>query len=245
MSTEIAAANLGGILRSWCFGSVCALCGTLLIDAEACVGGLCRDCQQQFNLNFGADPRCPHCGRPLISEQGLCMTCRQQNPPPYDIALAIYPYQGVFAQLLEAFKFQKNRAAGRFLSQKLLQAAEHLADQGFHFDAWVPVPPRPGKLKEKGWDQLATLYRFLAGHGANKMPVQTCLKRLPSQTQKKLHRTERIENLKGKFCCIQKAPKRVLLFDDVMTTGATLRSCSQALRLGGAVFIGVVALFYD
>ncbi|MCA1951335.1 MAG: ComF family protein [Treponema sp.] len=245
MNTDIDVSKWGGLLRAWCFGSACAICGTLLTDTGEYTRGLCGDCQKQFDLDFAAEPRCPRCGRPLISEQGLCMTCRQQDVPPYDIALALYPYRGVHAQLLEAYKFQKNRAAGHFLAQKLLQSAEYLASLGFHFDAWVPVPPRPGKLKEKGWDQLATLSRFLRGHKRISMPVQSCLKRLPSKAQKRLHRTERAENLKGKFLCIRRVPKRVLLFDDVMTTGATLRSCSQALKLGGAEFIGAVALFYD
>lgn len=243
--------------REWCFGPGCALCGRPLTGVSEYQYGLCQDCQSEFSLDFVTEPRCSRCGRPLISEKTFCMSCRQKEPPPHEIALALYPYQGRAKKLLEAYKFQRNLQLGWFLAARLLEAAQHLYRLGFAYDAWVPVPPRAGKLKEKGWDQIVTLSQFLAHLGNQRhlpgipampmpaWPVVPCLERLPSQTQKKLHRTERTINLKGKIRCVRKVPQRVILFDDVMTTGATLRSCAEALKQGGAALVGVVALFYD
>jgi predicted amidophosphoribosyltransferase len=186
------------------------------------------------------------------------MTCRQGESPPQDTALALYPYLGKAKRLLESYKFNKNIQLAWFLVNCLDQAFQYLAGIGYRFDAWVPVPSRPGKLKSKGWDQIITLSQYLDKHSKQKlhhakvselseqsMPIITCLERLPSESQKKLRRTERTINLNGKIRCIGVVPKRVLLFDDVMTTGSTLRVCAKALKDGGAELVGTIALFYD
>ncbi|WP_041396173.1 ComF family protein [Gracilinema caldarium] len=249
---------LGALLRELCFERGCVLCDRPLVEQGEYLYGLCLDCQKELTLDFTIDSRCPHCGRPLISEQTSCMTCRQHESPPQDIALALYPYLGKAKKMLESYKFNKNIQLAWFLVNCLDQAVQYLAGIGYHFDAWVPVPSSPGKLKQKGWDHIITLSLYLdklrkqklhRATGANppeqNMPVITCLERLPSESQKKLHRTERTINLNGKIRCIDVVPKRVLLFDDVMTTGSTLRVCAKALKEGGAELVGTVVLFYD
>ncbi|HPC70472.1 MAG TPA: ComF family protein [Treponema sp.] len=234
--------------REWCFGIGCGLCGRPLMGAVEYRYGLCQDCQEELSLDLYDDSRCARCGRPLISERNCCMTCRQRDPPPQDIALTLYPYQGTAKKLLETYKFHRNLHLGWFLAKGLLEGARYLAERGFLFDAWVPVPPRPGKIKEKGWDQIATLSRYitkLSSSSQVSMPVVSCLERLASSSQKKLHRTERAINLKGKIQAVQRVPKRCLLFDDVTTTGSTLRICAETLKENGAETVGTIALFYD
>jgi len=107
----------------------------------------------------------------------------------------------------------------------------------------VPVPPRPGKIRKQGWDQIEYLAGLLEKeHG---LPVTRCLKRLPSRTQKKLNREERGKNLKGRILCIKTPPRIAILFDDVITTGATLNACAASLIEGGAEKVYAVCLFYD
>jgi predicted amidophosphoribosyltransferase len=76
-------------------------------------------------------------------------------------------------------------------------------------------------------------------------PVRRCLKRLDIRTQKKLGRRDRLENLEGRFVPAATVPRKALLIDDVMTTGATLESCAAALKGAGAEQVCGVCLFYD
>jgi predicted amidophosphoribosyltransferase len=106
----------------------------------------------------------------------------------------------------------------------------------------VPVPPRPGKLRKTGWDQVEYLARLRKREG---LPVYPCLKRLPSLSQKELNRKDRLRNLRDRFVLTRPAPPLAVLFDDVITTGATLEACAGALKNGGTEKVYGVCLFYD
>jgi predicted amidophosphoribosyltransferase len=112
--------------------------------------------------------------------------------------------------------------------------------------AIVPVPPRPGKFKKAGWDQVEYLARLLErGRGIAQVPVLRCLKRLPSKIQKELNREERMRNLRDRIVVTKKPPAAAVIIDDVMTTGSTLEVCATALKSGGAEKVYGICLFYD
>jgi ComF family protein len=180
---------------------------------------------------------CNRCGRPLISEQGRCLACREKDSWNCDSITLLYPYTGKYRKLLGAYKFGRNLGVGNYLGRCLAERCKEFPD----FEL-VPVPPRPGKIRLSGWDQVEHLARILEREG---FPVRRCLKRLPSQTQKKLGRRERLRNLEGRFVPTAAAPRRALLFDDVMTTGATMEACAAALKGAGSEEVYGVCLFYD
>jgi predicted amidophosphoribosyltransferase len=116
--------------------------------------------------------------------------------------------------------------------------------------AWVPVPPRPGKIKKNGWDQIEYLARLLekgirrTDSGVQRQ-VSRCLKRLPSLSQKELNRDERRHNLNGRILASSNVPRTAVLFDDVYTTGSTMDACAGALKNSGAERVYGVCLYYD
>jgi ComF family protein len=219
----------------------------LSISQEAWYG-LCRDCMESLGIH--EEDRCLSCGRPLISEKERCLPCREGEVPSFDRIFAIYPYAGTYQKLLRSYKFGKRPALAHFFAERLTLglAALDLPPEAER-PAWVPVPPRPGKIKKTGWDQIEYLAKVLEKENrqnrGREIPVCRCLKRLPSKSQKELNRQTRQTNLRGKIYCTQNPPATAVLFDDVITTGSTLEACAAALKAGGAEKVYGVCLFYD
>jgi ComF family protein len=144
-------------------------------------------------------------------------------------------------KLLRAYKFRGQRSLAHFFAAKILEARDIFFDGAVFGElTLVPVPPREGKIKKAGWDQIEAIARILE----KRVTVRRCLKRLPSMSQKKLNAEERAKNLKGRIICAKKPPRNILLFDDVYTTGATLEVCSAALKESGAEKVYGLCLFY-
>jgi len=255
-------------LRECFFPNGCAVCGEALLNTMDAFNGLCHKCRDSVLDILKNEIRCQTCGKPLISEVDFCLSCREKNQFSAMIVKmrSIFPYFGKSKTLLGSYKFLKNIALGNFFTFCLnfaladillkLKKPEELSGA-----AWVPVPPRPGKIKKQGWDQIDFLARLLKRefnclHTAlshkdpslgnlHLLPVRRCLKRLPSRNQKELNREERNRNLKGRILCIKPPPKTAVLFDDVITTGSTLNECAKALLEGGAERVYAVCLFFD
>ena len=241
-----------GYLREYFFPFGCSICGEGLAGAGEAWYGLCERCHAGLERELGEifeGDACGCCGRPLVSEHGLCMSCRQGDGRAYDQARVLFPYAGKYRKLLTAFKFDRNTALGNYFAEKITEAIERC---GIPLEAEhearlciVPVPPRPGKIRTEGWDQVERLARLLERNKRGGLPVSRCLKRLPSKSQKELGRENRRTNLKGRMVTVRQPPKTALLIDDVMTTGSTLDACAAALKEGGAERVYGLCLFYD
>ena len=242
-------------LREYLFPQGCGGCGEVLISREEAGYGLCETCKNFLETVLNEKNRCIMCGKLLITEKDTCLSCRKKQPDKYfDKALAVFPYTGKFKTILGSYKFQKSPGVGNYFTRCL---NKNIVNLGIETDtaAWVPVPPRPGKIKKQGWDQIEFLAKRLDrlyNSGNRKynfsdtcLPVTRCLRRLPSKSQKKLNRKERKSNLKGRILCISKPPETAVLFDDVITTGATMNACAEALLNAGTKKIYGVCLFYD
>ncbi|MDR0494075.1 MAG: ComF family protein [Treponema sp.] len=241
------ARRAGFYLREYLFPFGCSLCGAGLADRGETWRGLCRSCHEGIERELGghrAGETCDCCGKPLISEQGRCLSCRQEESRSFDQVKVLFPYMGKYRKLLAAYKFDMNLAVGNFLAEKIREAAEELS---FLPDMRiVPVPPRPGKIRAKGWDQVEYLARLLeknSGHG-NSLSVNRCLKRMPSKSQKELDKENRRHNLRGRIVMASQAPKTAVVLDDVMTTGSTLDACAAVLKENGSETVYGLCLFY-
>ncbi len=171
------------------------------------------------------------------------MECREKEAPAHDAARALFHYSGDAGRLLRAYKFGRHRNAAAFISELYAAAVLDLEKESGLALTVVPVPPRPGKIKTTGWDQMEAIARALnAGHGRR---ASRCLRRTDGAVQKLLGREARMENARSLFSCIGKPPSAAALIDDVTTTGSTLAGCSRALKDAGCPYIAVIALCYD
>jgi len=227
-------------VKNLVFPSWCALCESALTDATEIKYGLCEKCLAQAEAIQGQ--KCNLCGKPLISEIDTCLSCRNRGARTYDRLWVIFPYTGIYRKLLHAYKFGKNIALAYFFAERALEVIA--SEPALHEAVIVPVPPRPGKIKETGWDQVEYLVRHIMKQSKLSV-VSRCLKRRRSKVQKMLDRKERLENMKGRIYLHSAPPKTALIIDDVITTGSTLEVCSEVLKEGGAEKVYGLCLFYD
>jgi competence protein ComFC len=198
---------------------------------------LCAACAATLVVYSGR--RCSICGKPICSELIRCMRCRSATVA-FDEAFPLYAYSGVVRKLLIAYKSKKRWSLARFLADCL--APEIIAR--FPSYTIVPVPPRPGKRRREGWDQVDLLVKILEKKWL--LPVARLLARKKGgNEQKTLDREGRRTNVMGRYTFLPGSldsdgrlssvtiPGRILLLDDIMTTGATLSECASVLKERG------------
>ncbi|HOX93012.1 MAG TPA: ComF family protein, partial [Spirochaetales bacterium] len=186
-------------------------------------------------------PACPACGRALISEVGMCVRCRSRDRP-YGRVEALYAYAGSAKDLVGAYKFAGRTSLAYFLADVVAQRLRH----SFPGRVLIPVPPRPGKRKANGWDQVDVLATILQRRYG--IVVMRVLKRRGRSQQKRLNAQERFANAARSYSLIRRAitvPADPVLLDDVITTGATLSACASILRAAGATTVDALALATD
>jgi ComF family protein len=222
------------------FPPLCPLCRERQL--KSLQPGLCDACLGEL-VPLGS-PRCTVCSLPFEGPPGsdhLCASCLK-SPPPFSGVTAYGIYSEQFREAIHRFKYEEAFYLHRPLGRLLGAALEKNFTPG-SFDLIIPVPLHLSKLRARTYNQsllLAhTLGKFL------RVPVAaTRLKRIrPTRSQQGLKSEERRHNLKGAFSLTGNIGNdRILLVDDVLTTGATASECSRILRRAGARDVHVAVL---
>ena len=247
LAKALGAAALGG-LRCVAAALLAPECPCCRVEMGWGIHGVCRFCWEDLSLPPG--PTCRDCGRVLPEETralrcGRCTLVRSSGrEPEWHAAVALGDYDGRLRELIHAFKFDDRPALARPLGSRL---AERLVLEGL--GPWgagallVPVPLGRERRAARGYDQSLLLARHL-GRGLRRLgfgpaPVIRALRRVrEGPPQAGLGRTGRALNLEGAFGpgagVREIAGRRVVLVDDVLTTGATASACIRAMRKAGA-----------
>lgn len=234
-------ARAGSRLFALLFPADCSLCGSPL-DGFSAVP-VCESCLEP-PLPLVSEFACARCRTPFLNprpldEQGLCRLCAA-GVTAFDGAWSCGAYDGRLRDLIHLFKYSRMLPLGRHFGRWMARA--YPRDQ--LFEVIVPVPSHWRRRLWRGFDQASVLARELSRHTG--IPVAEALRRTRhTDPQAGLTRRQRRQNIRG--CFRAAAPetvrgRRVLLIDDVLTTGATANAAAAALKEAGAAHIGVFTL---
>lgn len=227
----------GGVLETllgFFYPNACQLCGAA--RATAAEGFVCTRCAQK--VRFVVEPFCERCGLPFegdITTKFECSNCREMELH-FTRARAAVVANDFLLDVLHRYKYSRAVWFEPFLAGLLArQAAPAL--RGGAWDLLVPVPLHSVKEREREFNQAERLATRL-GQAVN-LPVDAHLLRRarPTQTQTRLSRADRATNVARAFAPrdgVTLRGERIVLVDDVLTTGATTSACAQALRAAGA-----------
>jgi competence protein ComFC len=194
----------------------------------------CRTCWQDIRPFAGN--RCSICSIPLAEGPSICGECTKERPSYYK-SYVYGIYDGKLKEAINYLKYHKIRGLARPLADLLLRIP--LPDA----DIILPVPPDPERLKKREFNHTSLIARYLSKRLGIPLGVNLLRKIKSTPPQANLKRIDRIRNLRGAFKVFKDlTQKRVILVDDVITTGATIEECSRALKRAGAEFVYIVAI---
>jgi ComF family protein len=213
---------------------VCQFCGKQRAKPED--GFVCPGCWS--HVRFIKPPFCARCGLPFegdLTTPFECANCREMELH-FSSARSAVVASGLVLDAIHRYKYQRALWFEPFLADLLVREAEP-ALRVHEWDWIIPVPLHPTKRREREFNQAARLATRLSA--ATGIPVgETRLRRIvPTSTQTRLTREQRAANMRGAFAMVdgrRLEGERIVLLDDVFTTGATTNACAKALLAAGA-----------
>lgn len=227
-------------------GNNCLICNKTVFSKP-----LCNKCVQlHFNCDIAlSKERCSCCGKELNGIKNLCTQCRSEPLiKNADKVIPLFSYRLWNKELLFEWKINNVRSLSFFIADFFAQV---LRKEKIEYI--VPIPPRPGKIKENGWDQIDEICKILKYQYGFKL--LNLLVRHNKQQQKKLDRKGRLDSIGKAYSLVdeKKLEKelrgieltklKVCLIDDVCTTGSTLECCAALLKGLEIGFVEAVTLF--
>lgn len=213
----------------------CAYCRSQVGDSG--IPFFCSACWADFSVMGG--PACPTCGRPFESPEALvsspahvCGQCRLR-PPKYDQAVSVGHFEGPLREAIHRFKYKPCRALGKPLSQWMTRNIRLAPD----IDLVMPVPLHRKRLRQRGFNQALLLAHGVSSAYRIGLSYDNLVRTRYTRPQVELTGEERIKNVAGAFALRRPQEvegKRVVLVDDVFTTGATMDECARVLKQAGA-----------
>lgn len=190
--------------------------------------GICKSCREK--LEPSGDRICQKCGKKMNNEAKYCLTC-QNYDQAFDIARSSFVYDGIAKKLVHGLKFGGKKYVAKYL-------AEFYVDAYFYYemsaDVVVAVPISKKRRKERAFNQAEEIAKVVAERLGIDHVASALEKTKELLPQEAFGGKERIENVKGAFSLGKNKDlikgKRVLLIDDILTTGATASAASLELK---------------
>ena len=221
------------------FPNKCIICESYVSENKIC--GKCWG-----NCSFITKPYCYICSHPFAYEndnESICGACIVTKPK-YDKAISVFKYDNYSKKLIHKFKYQDQLHILDYFIGLMLNMGKEVIEQA---DVIIPVAMHKYKLLKRGYNQAALLAMRIAFKKKIKYLPQAILKTNNAQAQAGLKKDERLKNIKNTFELNPKFKeelkgKKILLIDDVITTGATISECCKILRSAKPAKIFVLTL---
>jgi ComF family protein len=204
--------------------------------------GVCANCWAK--LSFIAPPLCPRLGIPFVYDPGPGLLSMEaiSDPPAYGRARAAVRYDEVARTLVHALKYQDRTDLAPAMGRWMARAGRELIDQA---DALIPVPLHWRRGWSRRYNQSGALARVIRRQTGVKLVSEALRRVRPTQQQIGLSRAQRASNVQGAFKVAADRQseiqgRRVVLIDDVLTSGATVDSCARALLRAKAASVDVL-----
>jgi ComF family protein len=220
----------------------CITCGVVLEEHGPLP--FCPHCAAGIRLI--RSPLCPRCGNPFPSTEGedhLCGECLVTQRS-YAVARAVGLYEETLLKAIHLFKYRERIGIGKVLGNLMADFAGNIWDMTV-FSVIMPVPLHRKRLRERGFNQAVILARGIAKRFALPLDFLTLRRTVFTKPQVGLGKEDRSVNVRGAFVVRkpeQTVGKRILLVDDVYTTGSTLAECARTLLNAGADSVAVFTL---
>jgi len=219
-------------ITSLIYPPACTICSASVDIGEY----LCAECEAKVTRIV--PPFCAKCSEPFggaITTMFACANCAHRKLY-FEAAVSAYRARGIVRHVILNFKYGRQIHLRHLVARWLVAAYDDERLRERRFDAIIPVPLHPARQRERGFNQAELLAEWLSDHLS--LPLQPALQRIHyTTTQTAFDRSERMQNLRGAFRLRKKADVRrlrVLLIDDVLTTGSTLSECARVLKEAGA-----------
>jgi ComF family protein len=188
----------------------------------------CNDCQNSTRLI--SSPVCDICGYP-INKPGVCNDC-QLTPPPFTNLRSFAEYNGSLEKAVKSIKYHNNLGLGIIFAEYL---SEIVRSMNWNIDCVVPIPISKEHMRSRGYNQSSVFGRPLSLMINKPFIANAIVRTKNTLSQVHLSREQRFTNLQSAFSVNSATliDKKVLLVDDISTTGATLISCSKVLMDSG------------
>ncbi|SDT33802.1 ComF family protein [Bradyrhizobium canariense] len=204
--------------------------------------GVCAECWSK--LSFIAPPFCPRLGIPFVYDPGPELLSMEAiaNPPAYSRARAAVRYDDVARTLVHALKYQDRTDLAPAMGRWMARAGRELLDEA---DVLIPVPLHWRRGWKRRYNQSGALARIIERQSGIKLASEALRRVRPTEQQIGLSRTQRASNVQGAFKVAPDrngdiAGRRVVLIDDVLTSGATVDACARALLRAKAAQVDVL-----
>ncbi|MBN1663771.1 MAG: ComF family protein [Deltaproteobacteria bacterium] len=220
----------------------CIACEKILIDEEH--HSFCCDCYDR--IGFVRSPVCTQCGIPFAGKEqedhpcGECLT----GKPVFTAARCVGRYEEPLLSCIHQFKYNANIGAGRRLG-KLMAQYEYPAFRISDYSLIIPIPLHLKRLRERGFNQSLILAKEIAKQHHLPVDFMNLKRQVYTKPQVNLGKDERQANVRGAFKAVDAGRingEKIILVDDVYTTGSTVRECATVLMKAGAQDVAVLTL---